>query len=124
MSDKVNGPFKLTFNTNAAALAGVKPIINALSGNWASFREHEGKLLLYFTTVLPYRGALKTIRYSLDNDTLDKTYPFKPPAAGDQPGSIGDNSIYTEVPAGTKSACVQLEFSDGTKTEKKTYQKL
>jgi hypothetical protein len=123
MSDKVNGPYKLVFNTNSSALASAKPIISALAATWAEFRDYDGKLLVYFSHILPYRGALKTIRYSLDNDSLDKTYPFKPPVAGEQVGSVGDNPIYTEVPLTTKSVCVQLEFTDGTLTEKKTYLK-
>jgi len=123
MTDKVNGPYKLSFNTNTAAIAMGKQVLNQLAPTWVMFRDYEGKTLLYFTSLLSYRGALKTIRYSLDTDALDKTYPFKPPAPGEGAFTIGEGLPYIEVPAATKSACVQLEYADGTLSEKKTFQK-
>jgi len=64
---------------------------------------------------------LKTIRYSLDDDALDKTRAFKPPAPGESPFSPGEGLPFIEVPGTTKSACVQLEYADGTRSEKKTF---
>ncbi len=121
MNDQLNGPYKLTFNTNAAALGAAKQVLNQLAPQWLMFRDYDGKLLLYFTSLLSYRGSLKSIRYSLDNDTLDKVFPFEKPAAGEGPYETGKGPIFIEVPAGTKSACVQIEFADGTLSEKKTF---
>jgi hypothetical protein len=121
MSDKVNGPYKLTFNTGTAALNSAKQVLNQLAPNWLLFREYDGKLLLYFTSLLSYRGSLKSIRYSLDGDSLDKTFPFEKPASGEGPYETGKGPIFIEVPANTKSACVQIEYADGTLSEKKTF---
>jgi hypothetical protein len=123
MNDKTNGPFKLKFNTVSTALAGSKNILSRLAGSWVSFTSNpvSGKPMLYFTTLLGHRGTLKTIRYSLDNDTLDKTLPFKAPGPGEDAGTVGEGPVYIIVPDGTKSASVQLEFVDGTVSEKKTY---
>jgi hypothetical protein len=73
--------------------------------------------------LLGYRGTLKSIRYSLDSDALDKTLPFKPPAPGEDAGTVGEGPVFIEVPATTKSASVQLEFIDGTMSDKKTFTK-
>lgn len=121
MADKVNGPYKLTFNTDAAALGMAKQVLTQLAPNWVMFRDYEGKTLLYFTSLLSHRGSLKSIRYSLDGDTLDKTYPFEKPAPGEGPYEIGKGLPYIEVPGTTKSASVQLEFGDGTLSEKKSF---
>jgi len=121
MADQVNGPYKLTFNTNAAELANTKQVLTQLAPNWLLFRDYDGKLLLYFTSLLSHRGALKSIRYSLDGDALDKTFPFEKPSAGEGPYETGKGPIFIEVPGGTKSACVQIEFADGTLSEKKTF---
>jgi hypothetical protein len=121
MADKVNGPYKLSFDTATAALAAARQMLLLSAGSWLSFRDYDGKTLLYFTTLLTQRGALKSIRWSLDGEALDKTWPFEKPAPGEAPNSIGKGLPFTEVPAATKSACVQVEFSDGTLSEKKTF---
>jgi hypothetical protein len=121
MGDKVNGPYTLTFNTASAAMAQQKQMLTQFSSSWLSWRDYEGKTLLYFTQLLTQRGALKTIRYSLDGDALDKTFPFKAPKAGEGPNEIGDGLPYIEVPGSSKSATVELEFADGTRSEKKTF---
>ena len=123
MTDKVNGPYKLTFDTNTAAVAMAKQVLNQLAPEWLVFRDYDGKTLLYFTSLLSYRGSLKSIRYSLDGDVLDKAFPFKPPAPGEGAYTVGDGLPYIEVPKATKSACVQLEYADGTLSEKKTFKK-
>ncbi len=121
MSDKLNGPYLLRFNTASASLAAAKQALNQLNPNWLMFRDYDGKTLLYFTAILSYRGSLKTIRYSLDGDTLDKTWPFQPPSPGEAPFTIGEGLPFIAVPGTTKSACVQLEWADGTLSEKKTF---
>lgn len=121
VTGKVNGPWQLRFNTAAAALAAAKQALNQIAPTWVSFRDYDGKTLLYFTAILPYRGSLKAIRYSLDGETLDKTWPIKPPAPGEAPYSPGEGLPFIVVPGTTKSACVQLEYADGAQSEKKVF---
>lgn len=121
MTDKLNGPYTLTFNTTAAALTAGKQMLNQFSSSWLSWRDYDGKTLLYFTALLTQRASLKAIRYSIDGDSLDKTFPFKAPKPGEGPNEIGDGLPYIEVPAAAKSATVELEFADGTKSEKKSF---
>jgi hypothetical protein len=123
MADKLNGPYVLTFNTATATLANAKQMLNQFSSSWLSWRDYDGKMLLYFTSLLTHRDALKTIRYSLDGEAVDKTFDFDPPKPGEGPNEVGSKPIFIEVPAATKSATVELEFTDGTKSEKKTFQR-
>jgi hypothetical protein len=122
MTDKLNGPFKVSFNTESATLAMGKQVLGSLTNSWISLRDYDGKLLCYFTTLLSYRSSLKSIRYSLDNDALDKNFPFKQPAPGQSPYEIGPNdTVYLTLPKATRSVSVQLEFADGTMSEVKKF---
>lgn len=122
MSDKLNGPFKVGFNTEDATLAFGKQVLGSLSNSWISLRDYDGKLLCYFTTLLSYRNSLKSIRYSLDSDALDQTFPFKQTPPGQSPFEIApDDTVYLTLPKTTKSVTVQLEFADGTMSEVKKF---
>ncbi len=87
-------------------------MVNSTVGSWLSFREHDGRLLLYFTGLMTYRPILQEVRYSLDGDGLDQTFKFKPTDKMFEPG----DDIYISVPKQTKSASVQVTFKDGTKS--------
>ena len=109
---ETNGPYALKFSTGDQQLAQGKSMINATVGSWLTFREYDGRLLLYFTGLLSYRPVLQEIRYSLDNDSLDQTFKFKPSEKMFEPG----DDIYISIPKGTQFATVQATFRDGTKT--------
>lgn len=107
-----NGPYTLKFSTGDQQLAQGKMMLNAAVGSWLSFREYEGKLLLYFTTLMSYRPVIQEVRYSLDNDTLNQVFKFKP---ADKMFEVGDD-LYLTVPKQTQFANVQVTFKDGTKS--------
>mgnify|MGYP001795301269 CR=1 FL=1 len=48
-----------------------------VSGSWLSFRDYEGKVLLYFTNLRSDRPAIKEVLYSLNSEALDQTFKFK-----------------------------------------------
>lgn len=111
-ADRENGPYKLTFSTGDQQMAQAKMMLNASAGSWLSFRDYEGRVLLYFTGVLTYRPLLKEIRYSLNSDALDKSFKFKPSDKMFEPG----DDVYLSVPKDTQFANVQLTFKDGSKS--------
>ena len=122
ITDKTNGPFKVSFNTEDVTLAFGKQVLGSLMNSWVRLREYDGKLLCYFTSLLSYRSSLKSIRYSVDSEALDKTFAFSPPKPGQSPYEINtDETIYLTLPLTTKSVTVQLEYADGTLSEKKTF---
>lgn len=105
-NDKTNGPYTLKFSTQGEQIAQTKMVLNMTAGSWLSFRDYDGKVLLYFTHLTSYKGAIKEIRYSLDSDNVDQIY---------KPMSIqGQELPFIYVPEATQFACVQVTFTDGT----------
>ncbi len=107
---QTNGPYTLEFSTADQQMAQGKMMLNAVAGSWLSFRDYDGKVLLYFSTLMSYRPLLKEVRYSLDNDSLDKTFTFKP---SEKMFEVGDE-LYLTVPPNSQFATVQVTFKDGT----------
>ena len=54
-NEKTNGPYTLKFSTADEQLAQGKMILNMTAGSWLSFRDYDGKVLLYFTHLLGHR---------------------------------------------------------------------
>ena len=107
---QTNGPYTLKFSTGDQQMAQGKMMLNASAGSWLSFRDYEGKVLLYFTTLMSYRPLINEVRYSLNSDALDKIFKFKP---SDKMFEVGDE-VYLVVPNDTQFATVQVTFKDGT----------
>jgi hypothetical protein len=116
-NDRTNGPYTLKFSTADQQLAQGKMMVSSTRGSWLSFRDHDGKLLLYFTTLMTFRPIIKEIRYSLDSEALDQQWTFTPT---DKMYEAGDK-IFTSVPKDTQFACVQVTFKDGTKSAVEKY---
>lgn len=111
------GPFPLVFDPAAQVVVGAKRALDMTKSSWLSFRDYDGKVLLYFTGLLSYRAAFEEIRYGVDVETPDRKLPFSP-ADPKNPYAVNtDDLLYLEVPAGTKFATVQLRYKDGTTTE-------
>ncbi|MEY2483099.1 MAG: hypothetical protein QOK24_1627 [Verrucomicrobiota bacterium] len=105
-NDKTNGPYTLKFSTQGEQIAQTKMILNMTAGSWLSFRDYDGKVLLYFTHLTSNKGAIKEIRYSLNSDKVDQIY---------KPMNIQGNELpFIYVPEATQFASVQVTFTDGT----------
>jgi hypothetical protein len=110
-NEKTNGPYTLKFSTGGEQLAQGKMALNMTAGSWLSFRDYEGKVLLYFSQLLSYRPIIKEIRYSLNSDKVDQIYKFKP---SDKMYVTGDELPFIYVPADSQFASVQVTYKDGT----------
>jgi len=110
-NEKTNGPYTLKFSTGDEQLAQGKMALNMTAGSWLSFRDYEGKVLLYFSHLLSYRPIIKEIRYSLNSDKVDQIYKFKP---RDKMYIAGDELPFIYVPADSQFATVQVTYKDGT----------
>jgi hypothetical protein len=107
-NDKTNGPYTLKFSTQGEQIAQTKMILNMTAGSWLSFRDYDGKVLLYFTHLTSHKDAIKEVRYSLNSDAVDKIY---------KPMSLqGQELPFIYVPESTQFACVQVTFTDGTES--------
>ena len=109
-NDQTNGPYTLKFSTGSQELAQGKMMLNAASNSWLTFRDFDGKVLLYFTTLMSYRPVLKEVRYSVNSDALDQTFQYQPT---DKMYEVGDR-LYIAVPDDTEFATAQVVFKDGT----------
>ena len=107
-----NGPYTLKFSTGDQQFSQAKMSLNMVSGSWLSFRDYDGKVLLYFTTLMSYRPAIKEVHYSLNSEALDQNFKFK---ATDKMFEVGDD-LYLTVPGNTQFAHVQITYKDGTKS--------
>lgn len=112
-----HGPYDLVFDPLTASLAQAKSTLDMTKRGWATFRDWDGKVLLYFTHLLGHRIALETIRYGLDKDEPDQTFAFLPPDPKNPNAIREDDTIYLVVPPTTRWVVLQLHFKDGTQTE-------
>jgi hypothetical protein len=110
-NEKTNGPYTLKFSTADEQLAQGKMILNMTAGSWLSFRDYNGKVLLYFTHLMSYRPVIKEIRYSLNSEALDQTFKFKP---SDKSEIDSSDQVYLSVPGDSQFATVQVIYKDGT----------
>jgi hypothetical protein len=108
----INGPYTLKFSTGDQQFSQAKMSLNMVSGSWLSFRDYDGKVLLYFTTLMSYRPAIKEVHYSLNSEVLDQNFKFKPT---DKMFEVADD-LYLTVPGNTAFANVQITYKDGTKS--------
>lgn len=118
-NDQTNGPYTLKFSTADQQMTQGKTTLSMLSGSWLSFRDFDGKLLLYFTTLMSYRPVIQEIKYSIDSEALDQTFKFKPT---DKMYEVGDD-IYLAIPKDSKFVNVQVIYKDGTKSLMQTIRK-
>jgi Domain of unknown function (DUF4062) len=109
-NEKTNGPYALKFSTADEQFAQGKMMLNTASGAWLSFRDYDGKVLLYFTTLMSYRPIIKEVHYSLNSEALDQTFKFKPT---EKMYEVGDD-LFISVPKDSEFATVQVTFKDGT----------
>jgi hypothetical protein len=111
------------FSVGAAGAQGLtgqeKQILPLIKANWLAFRNYSGRQFIYFSTLLAYRCGLSEIRYSVNSDALDLTFPL-PPCDPAQPQAL-DATKYppfvTLVLGTAKQATVRAIFKDGTMTE-------
>ncbi len=97
--------------------AQMKQILNMTQDNWVSFRNYNGKQLLYFTHLESYTCGIKEVHYGLNSDTLDRVWLLQP-CDPKNPMTIKKDIVYLTMPLGyAKSVAVQVTFADGTKSE-------
>ncbi len=110
------GPFEVVFDTTAESITSVKRVLKDVP-EWVSFRLFSGRHLCYFSTLLVYKYAIRSIRYGIDNDDVNRTVRFTP---RDVPGIDNDDELLIDLPERASTLLVEVTFLDGT-TEKKRF---
>ena len=108
---KTNGPYPLKFDTGSQQLKNGKDAISRTS-SLINFGRTDDELRAFFIRILFHGPIIKEIRYSINNDKLDQSFPFEPIT------KIQENpkKVYTVIPTDSQFVCVQVTFTDGTKS--------
>ena len=94
-----------------------KNVLNLTKASWAHFRDYDGKQLIYFTHLEAYRCAIKSVRYSLNGDGLDREWPLQP-CDPDKPHEIATDKPYISLPLNSaQSITLRLTFADGSTSD-------
>jgi hypothetical protein len=94
-------------------------------GGWVSFRNIDGKQILYFSALQTLHCRLSEIRYSINSKNLDKTFNIVPcnsqnPWALPPDSKVGDIAIL--MPLGTaQTVAVQAVWDDGEESDVVVY---
>lgn len=114
----MRGPFELMHEPRSALGEMTKKTLEMMPTAWVSFRDFDGKLLIYWTMLMTYRCALDTVEYGVDSMTPNQTYD---PGDCDpkNPYEVSDDvtRIYQELPLSTKFVSVRLRYHDGTESK-------
>ena len=93
---------------------------------WVQFREFAGRQLIYFTALQTMHCRLKEVRYSINSDALDKTFPMAecdPQLPFNLPSDDTNNWLYIELkPGEAETIAVQAVWDDGSGSEIVVYQ--
>lgn len=111
------GIFPIAFDPDRELKAGQKSILKDTASSWIAFREYNG-LLVYFSHLMSYRCAIKSVRYGLDGARPDTAYAM-PACDPANPFVLPEDAvIFKKLPEGTKSMGLIVEFFDGEQVAK------
>ena len=111
------GPYEMEFDPKARMLAFQKSALKSIKNSWVTFRDYDGKVILYFTMLVSYRASLKRIEYGIDADP-NRDFPI-PPLDPKYPQAVDPTkaTLHIYVPKETKFATVRLTYADDTVSE-------
>jgi serine/threonine-protein kinase len=114
---KIQGPYRVVFDTDAEFIANAKSNLDGIP-QWLAFRDFGGKRLCYFSWLISERPGVRAIRYGIDTDVPDRTLRL---SATEAPGSISnDDEVHITLPPNASFVTVEVTFGDGT-TKKKRF---
>lgn len=108
---KTNGPYPLKFDPRAEQLKNGKNAIRNIPA-LINFTHTAGEFRAFFVRILFHGPIIKEIRYSVDSEKLDQSFPFEPITRIQET----PKKVYTVIPNDTQFVCVQVTFIDGTKS--------
>jgi hypothetical protein len=107
------GPYTLSIDANEQIVASTKDTLE-LTRPWVTFREYDGRLLVYFSHLRAYKKALKESQFSIDDESLSKRLRYVRDTSGGVFEISEDDEMMVEVPSMTRYVCVKLVFIDGS----------
>jgi hypothetical protein len=107
-----NGPYSLKFDTRVEQLKNGKNAINTSVSPLINFTHTGGEFRAFFIRMLFHGPIIKEIRYSIDSEALDQSFPFNPITRIQETPT----KVYEVIPNDTKFVAVQVTYVDGTKS--------
>lgn len=117
------GPWAFELDPGSEAGRGDKNILEMTKTSWISFREFDGKTLVYFTHLMSWRGGISRIYYGVDKETPDIEFKFPPHKGSGTALITEDVPVYIEAPSGVKFITVRVVYFDQTKSDVITFLK-
>jgi len=123
---RVDGPYSLRFSPREERLAAAKLQLDRSPRTYVSFAEHGSVYTwLGLHTLFGIRGSLREVRYSVNDCLLGYRLVFSSKNGGEPIADrryettdlTFDRPFLTLLRETTSSACVQVVFVDGTKSE-------
>jgi hypothetical protein len=114
--NEMRGPYELQFDPDKALMVWQRRILDMTRNGWVSFRDFDGRVLVYFTQLLSNRCALSEVAYGVNSPATPSTFGV-PECNPRDPFAVPDTKIFIEVPRNSQYMTVQLTFKDGTKSE-------
>ena len=97
--------------------AQMKQILNMTKTSWVSYRDFNGKQLIYFTHLESYTCGIKEVKYSINSDELDRVWELQP-CDEKNPMAMTKEIPYLSLKLDTaQSISLQLKFIDDTVSE-------
>ncbi|MCB1491948.1 MAG: hypothetical protein KDJ77_09135 [Rhodobiaceae bacterium] len=98
-----------------------KQILTMTRDSWIGFRDFNGRQLVYFTHLEAWRCGIRTVRYSINDRSLDQTWELQP-CDPQNPNAVTTDKPYISLAPGTaQSVSVQLTFTDGSQSPIETF---
>ncbi|NLS01617.1 J domain-containing protein [Rhizobium sp. P38BS-XIX] len=98
-----------------------RQILDETVSAWVELRRFNGHTLVYFSQILSCAAAVKEIRYGLDREDPDQTFPVEGDAKT-WPAEIGPQTrIYVEAPVGLQFVSVKVIYKDGSASKVHLY---
>ena len=121
-SGKLQGPFPIKFDPEAALIRDQRKILDMTATSWLSFREFNG-LLVYYTHLMSYRCAIREVRVGIDSAVPDKV--LKMPLCDPRDPSVipRDSQPYLKLAPSTQFVSVELTYRDGSVSEIKSFRR-
>lgn len=112
----IQGPFTFDFAAKKQSTDANQRILESTTTSWVSFRDYDGKRLLYFTHLMSYRGSIKSIQYGLNTNNPIKSFRFPAWRKAGMAPIDAKTPMFVTVPRSTRYVTVQLTYKDGSKS--------
>jgi hypothetical protein len=120
LSGAMKGPFSAVFDADAQLLAESKKSLGRPDDTWAlciTSGYRGARSYCDFTPLLNHHEVLREIRFSVDNDALNQTFPVP---QRDLPTNGGDEVVTSvDIPRTASFVCVEIAYSDGTRDRRR-----